>query len=247
MGALLAAATLTTFATVGAKSAEAISITSVTSSADYSSFINGGADPGVGTRLINFNDFTEGALLSASNPTVFQGTNQEATFSGDGRIVTGDVSGQYKAPSANAAGGSSDTTDTTKYLTLGGTNERGPVSLDFRFPIISKLGFLWGSIDDYNKVEFFRKGLIRGTFTGEDVFMPANGNQEADGTAFVNFESADENDYFDQVVFSSSQAAFEIDDIRYTEVPTPALLPGLIGMGAVALRKRKRVGEAQES
>nr|WP_277874268.1 PTPA-CTERM sorting domain-containing protein [Nodosilinea sp. FACHB-131] len=57
---------------------------------------------------------------------------------------------------------------------------------------------------------------------------------------------------FDEVRLFSSEAAFEVDNIAYrtefpstTPVPTPALLPGLIGMGIAAYRKRKPQSLAQ--
>ncbi|PZO21126.1 MAG: hypothetical protein DCF25_05630 [Leptolyngbya foveolarum] len=43
----------------------------------------------------------------------------------------------------------------------------------------------------------------------------------------------------------SGNGRFKIDNIGV--VPTPALLPGLIGMGVAALRKRKQVREGQEA
>jgi hypothetical protein len=46
-----------------------------------------------------------------------------------------------------------------------------------------------------------------------------------------------------------SSGQFQIDNVRLEAnsrvVPTPALLPGLIGMGAAALRKRKQEAEAE--
>ena len=247
MGALAVAA-MTAVITIGTGSAKAISISSISSS-DYSDFITGNNDiSGLGIRLIDFNNapFVEGQEVSPT--TVFDNRNQEATFSGLGRVVKGNLVNQYAAPASKAAGSTSGgLTNNTPYLTLGGSGEPGPVTLEFKFPIIERLGFLWGSVDDYNSVEFFRGADTRGFFTGLDVLQPANGSQQPDGTYFVNFVADNEDDWFDKVVFTSTQAAFEIDDIRYTEIPTPALLPGLVGMGVAAFRKRKQVGEAQSA
>ncbi len=246
MGALAVAA-MTAVITISTESAKAISLDSVTSSADYSAFINGTNNiTDFGNRLIDFNNspFVPGEEVSPN--TVFDNKNQEATFSGLGRVVIGNKSGQYAAPASKAAGSTSaGLTNNTPYLTLGGKDEGGPVALEFKFPIIERLGFLWGSVDSYNSVEFFKGTESRGTFTGLNVLKPANGSQQPDGTYFVNFVADSEADWFDKVVFTSTRAAFEIDDIRYTEVPTPALLPGLVGMGVAAFRKRKQAGEAQ--
>ncbi len=40
---------------------------------------------------------------------------------------------------------------------------------------------------------------------------------------------------------------FGIDDMRYVAIPTPALLPGLIGMGIAAIRRRKVAAATLES
>lgn len=262
--ALLSVSALTAIATISAKPAEAISIGSVTTASDYSSSldISGNSSiAGLGGRLIDFNSAPFGSPNSPVDSTVvFPGTNQRVTFSGDGTVVSRpDVSGRYAAPAANAAGDGtpSNGVDDTPYLALGASQEPGPVKLSFKRPFVSTFGFLWGSVDTYNSVSFGR-GNATQTFSGQDIanFIGgiANGNQGSNNTFFVNFIADNEADYFDSVTFRSDfgsvdnpQAAFEIDDIRYTEVPTPALLPGLVGMGVAALRKRKQVGEAQEA
>lgn len=54
----------------------------------------------------------------------------------------------------------------------------------------------------------------------------------------------------DRIVFQDfdpqSNANFNVQEFR-AYVPTPALLPGLIGMGVAALRKRKQEGSEQEA
>ncbi len=246
IGALLTAATLTAVATVSTESANAaILIDSVTSAADYSSFVKNGnpAISNLGNRLINFNG-------DPSITTFFPGKNQEVSYSGGG-IVSGNANGQYAAPAADADGdGNNNKRNNTPYLSLGGSEEPSPVTFKFKNPIISTFGFLWGSIDnlDKNNVKFLRGNTLLAEFNGSDVIAFPTGDQSPIGTRFVNFMGNDgANDYFDTVVFSSNKPAFEIDDIRYTEVPTPALLPGLIGVGVAALRKRKQAGEAQEA
>lgn len=252
MGAvLLAAMTLTAIATMGTQSAKAaILINSVTSATDYSNFVNSGSStiPNLGNRLIDFNStpFSSGSLISTT--PIFLGENQEAAFSGRGRIVTGSRRRRYAAPAADTAGdGTTNNTDNTPYLAIGGRQERGPVQLSFKYPIISTLGFLWGSVDSYNSVRFQRGSSLLAEFTGSDVINFPTGDRTPTGTRFVNFVAEGPSDYFDTVIFGSSRAAFELDDIRYTEVPTPALLPGLVGIGVAALRKRKQSGETTEA
>ena len=247
MGALLAAATLTAVATVGTKPAEAsIVVESTIPATAYSDLVKSGSPlpDNLGQRLINFNG-------GSSDTTFFPGKNQQVSLSGGG-VVSGSSSGQYAAPAADANGDGTlgNDVDNTDYLSTGGTNQSTPVTFQFKYPIISTFGFLWGSIDNYNSISFFKQGKFLTSFTGDQIFSSANGDQSVKGTHFVNFKGnsmVPEDDYFDKVVLASGQAAFEIDDVRYTEVPTPALLPGLVGIGVAALRKRKQAGEAQEA
>lgn len=243
MSALLAAATLSAVASAGVKPAEAaIVVDSITPATTYSA-LGGTAISNLGSRLIDFNN-------GAYPGTVFGGTNQQVTFTGGG-VVSGSVGSQYAAPAADANGDTVNTgvdkdKDNTPYFSLGGSGQSSPVTLKFKYPIISNFGFLWGSIDSYNTISFLKGDNLIQSFTGSNISDPANGRQDASGTAYVNFlASADS--YFDTVKFESTSPAFEFDDVRYTEVPTPALLPGLVGIGVAALRKRKKAGEAQEA
>lgn len=228
MSALLAAATLTAVASAGVKPAEAAILRDTTLSS-------------VGNRLIDFNG-------DPSIKTFFPGKNQEVSYTGGG-IVSGSVGGQYAAPAADANGdiGPNANFDDTQYLSTGGTGQSSPVTFKFKYPIISNFGFLWGSIDAYNSISFLKGNTLLASFTGSDILNPANGDQGVSGTAYVNFVAESVSDYFDTVVLSSTSPAFEIDDVKYTEVPTPALLPGLVGIGIAALRKRKKAGEAQQA
>jgi hypothetical protein len=99
---------------------------------------------------------------------------------------------------------------------------------------------LWGTIDTYNSVKFFNTltGQVGPTYTGSDVpGITAGANQ----TSYVNFFSANATEYFNQIQLSSaSTPAFESDNHAFRAVPTPALLPGLVGIGVSLWRKRRQ-------
>lgn len=104
----------------------------------------------------------------------------------------------------------------------------------------NSLGFMWGSIDEYNSVEFFLNNVQVGLFSGTSVVnspVNANGVQGLNGSAYVRFG----NGSFDEVVFTSSDNSFEIDNISVPASGSTIMFLGLglIGLGAVSRRFKK--------
>jgi hypothetical protein len=196
----------------------------------------GGAPTGV--NYANFDDLALGSTGGTSG-----GIN--VSFTPDGKVVQGSQSGQYAAPYLSNSNGTlfGDSTtsgpDATKYLTTG----TGSVTLAFGGPQMY-LGLLWGSVDDYNTLTFYNGGSAVGSLTGLDVTASANGDQGVQGTFYVNVNS---DTAFDRVVATSSQYAFELDNVAYNDsnvsVPEPGTLAlfslGLLGAGVGARRRRK--------
>lgn len=152
------------------------------------------------------------------------------TYTG-GDIVSGTIVGEYAAPPD----------DVTQYFTLGGPGQSSPVTIALA-SLQNYFGLYWGSIDAYNAVTFYRGDKLLDVITGPQVRNPADGSQEPIGAAYVNFFADGPDDYFDKIVLRSGQAAFESDNHAFRDAiptPTPALLPGLIGLGLGVLRKRK--------
>jgi hypothetical protein len=176
------------------------------------------------------------------------------TFNPDAKRVTGSVSGQYAAPylsGGNGAGfgpGGTDQAngpDATPYLTTGSTGSVPGAGITIEFSTALRyLGLLWGSVDTYNTVTFLMGNVAIGSITGSDVLASPVGNQGENGTVYVNINSDVD---FDKVVFTSSQYAFEFDNLAFGERPiTPVPIPAaawLLGSGLLALfgvARRKR-------
>ena len=180
----------------------------------------GGAPTGV--SKINFDDLPLGI---AGGPTTIIGSASTVgvSFQPDGQTVTGAMSGQYAAPflSGNngngfAAGGGNQANgvDATKYLTTG----VGQAILTFSTPQ-QYLGLLWGSIDQYNTLEFRDSANnVVGTLTGGQVLLGANGNQGQNGTLYVNINS---DVAFSKVIAKSTSYAFEFDNVAFNTTPVP--------------------------
>lgn len=70
-----------------------------------------------------------------------------------------------------------------------------------------------------------------------------NANQTG-GPGYVSFlTEATDSSPWRSVRFFDNQAnsnTWQIDNVSYSNVPTPALLPGLVGLGVAALRKRSK-------
>jgi hypothetical protein len=169
----------------------------------------------------------------------------------DALAVQGSAAGLYAAPylsGGNGAGfGAPDQpngVDTTTYLTSGkdgSPNVGAKVELLFSGPQLY-LGLLWGSVDAYNTLLFYNGNSLVDTVTGAMVLASPNGDQGINGTVYANINTTSA---FNKVVFTSSQYAFEFDNVAYSASPVPdggttLILLGLAigGMGLVRQRMR---------
>ena len=199
----------------------------------------GGAPTGV--SYVNFDDLPLGNAGGTTGGVA-------VSFLPDGQTVSGAVVGVYAAPYLSNNNGvpfgdPNNGADTTHYVTT------GLGSMTLQFPILEKyVGLLWGSVDTYNTLTFYDGATIVGSLTGTDVTAGANGDQGVNGTFYVNVNS---DVAFDKIVATSSQYAFEIDNVAYDEsehnpgpVPEPLSLSlfgaGLLSLAGFGARKRRR-------
>lgn len=211
---LSAIATVAAAATVAIAPANALTLTTTSGVSSSES----------GVITIDFGDTVpDGSVVPATGYT-----SGIATYTGGG-IASGSVDSQFAQP----FGADGD------YLTLGpGAAQPTPVTITFT-SLLNYFGLYWGSVDTYNTIEFFNGATSLGLFDGLDVLNPANGSQGAGGSVYVNFFANNSSEYFNRVVLRSTEFAFESDNHAYRAIPTPALLPGLVGFGVAALRKRR--------
>lgn len=109
---------------------------------------------------------------------------------------------------------------------------------------IATLSFIWGSVDQYNTLDILdNMGNTLYEIVGNDIFNPANGDRSDPNTnPLVTFTFTDPT-AVGWLKLSSSQNAFEIDNLRVAGVPEPAtwalMLLGFGGIGFAMRRGRK--------
>lgn len=194
----------------------------------------GGAPTGV--TYVDFNLLPLGSAGGVSGGLT-------VSYTGSGQTVQGAASGLYAAPflsNNNGAlfGTAGNGADPTRYLSTG----IGTVTLllpgDMQY-----FGLLWGSVDNYNSLEFWDGAVMVGSLTGTDVWAGANGDQGANGTFYVNINSSLA---FDRVVAKSTQYAFEFDNVAYnptSTVPEPGTLAlfGTLVAGLALVRRQREI------
>lgn len=192
------------------------------------------AIPSVASAAITLGPVTPGTD-PYSGPAPTYDFETPAPVSG-GLVTTGSASGIRAQPFGS----------TGNYWTVG-PSDGSPGILDLSsIADIFNVSFLWGSVDAYNLVEFLdMDGNVIASFTGSDIFNPANGNQtDPNLNPVVRFDiTGNDVSNLKSLRLSSTGNAFETDNFTINAVPEPATWAlMLLGFGAIGFGMRRRRG-----
>lgn len=155
----------------------------------------------------------------------------------------------YAIPGSNTNGGAAAAQVTSFNLTSSLNDPVGATSPITVSSLEGAFDLYWGSVDTYNKIEFFLVGSSAAMFTGTDVAteasrldsLTANGNYNFD--QYVRFTGE-----FDTAVLSiipgfGSGIAFEVAVAVPVTVPEPSIIAmlglGLLGFGLMRFPRRQ--------
>jgi hypothetical protein len=212
----------------------------------------GGSPTGVVAE--SFDTLTPGNVVTTLLPSGIT-----ISFLGNAGTASGSSPGLYAAPFLSGNDGTgfgsagtaqANGADATTYITTGSAAASPNASVTLQLPSLQwYFGLLWGSIDSYDTLQFYDGATLVGTITGDDVVQGPDGDQGVDGTRYVNINATGDSG-FDRVVASSSQYAFEFDDVSLNAgagasafmgdpIPEP-LSFNLLGTGLLGIIYAKR-------
>lgn len=203
-----------------------------------------GGQPANGVNYVNFDALPLGAT-GGNAPNTANTDYIAVSFTPNAQVVSGSASGQYAAPFLSSSNGTlfgdnNNGPDTTRYLTSGSTGDTAGAAVNLEFTSGQQyLGLLWGSVDDYNTLTFHYTDNTTESITGLDVSALANGDQGEQGTYYVNINAMKP---FDKVVATSSDFAFEFDNVAYSQspIPEPATLLVWSALGCLGIAAYRR-------
>jgi hypothetical protein len=187
--------------------------------------------------------FTSGQNTQVASATVYDFDNgtKPAEYTGAGSVLSGSLSGYYAAPAG----------DNTPYLSVAYPLQKGSEYFTANLgQSYNYFGLYWGSIDDYNEMNFFLDGHLVGSVNGLDVIAAGAqlGDQISAGSnRYVNILFTDR--AFNQIEFKTSSFAFESDNHAYANVPEPGTLAlmGSAFAGLAFIRRRRAALTAARS
>jgi hypothetical protein len=161
-------------------------------------------------------------LATATTGTVYEG-------------ATGSIGGVRRSPWDTIAG----MENTGTYTSVSGDSSAAYELTS----AINSFDFMWGSVDDYNIIEFYFDGGWVDSLMGDDAQL----DSAPKGVEWIN-ASVSSVFLFDEVRFISGSNAFEYANVQLSAVPLPAALPlygaGIAVLGFMGWRKRRKAAIA---
>lgn len=163
----------------------------------------------------------------------------------DFEAATPELSGSYSLETGTGPGYAAPALDTTQFAVVpiptGPSTGSAILDLPGTAKMFRSVSLYWGSIDTYNTLEFMNGASVIFAITG-GMLPPAGGNQFIPSTnRRVNVDFGMTGQQLTGLRFTSTQRAFEFDDVALGAVPEPqswALM--IVGFGLVGAAARRR-------
>jgi hypothetical protein len=163
----------------------------------------------------------------------------------DFNAATPELSGSYSLEIGSGPGYAAPAGDTTQFAVVpiptGPSSGSAILDLPGTAKMFKSVSLYWGSIDQYNTLEFLNGNTVIFTILG-GMLPPANGDQGAGITnRRVNVDFGMTGQQLTAMRFTSTSRAFEFDDVALGAVPEPqswALM--IVGFGLVGAAARRR-------
>ncbi|MCZ8191665.1 MAG: calx-beta domain protein, partial [Microcystis sp. LE19-338.1B] len=127
-----------------------------------------------------------------------------------GSIRQGDQFGFWLAPSGD---------NTSNYLSVDPLSGTPSVISAPNGTLWKYFGLYWGSIDDYNSIEFWKDNTRIAYYSGSDIATLLNLRG-----GYINFDVNNNDGYFNKIILTSTQQAFESDNHAFiSEFPSITL------------------------
>ncbi|RYX81298.1 PEP-CTERM sorting domain-containing protein [bacterium] len=179
--------------------------------------------------------YTPGVSAVSGSQVVFEKFNTVGAVGTNSNVFNGDVTNQGKRPVGSTGG----------YLAVGSTGS-GSYQINFA-TAVPVLSFLLGTLDTYNQVVLNFVNNTSQTFTGLEI-VDGNGVTGAgfqDGRVTYDVGTSNPVAFISSVVFNSTSAAMEIDDVASAAPEPGTWLMMILGFGLVgaSLRANRRRGK----
>jgi hypothetical protein len=173
--------------------------------------------------VIDFNSFENNLPVSSTS-------TQIATSPGNGNAFIQLISGvaEYQGNQLNIGTNANNSPGGLVRFTFNGPNGQGYFGLQWQNPTVDEV------------ISFYSGNSLIQSFTGTQVADQAIGN----GGNYYNFIVTNNSEIFNRVDLAQVNPPngndFQVDNVAYQQIPTPALLPGIMGIGAGIWKKRRK-------
>jgi hypothetical protein len=173
--------------------------------------------------VIDFNSFSNNSSVLTTSTLIAPDTGNGQAFI---QLISG--AAKYQGNQLNIGTSGNNSPGGIVSFTFDGTKGQGYFGLQWQNPTVDEV------------ISFYSGNSLIQSFTGTQVADQAIGN----GGNYYNFIVTNNSEIFNRVDLAQVNPPngndFQVDNVAYQQIPTPALLPGIMGIGAGIWKKRRK-------